>query len=114
MVDEDEERRGLDRRVFEFERKMEKLLTTLSVTESKVDGLMLAMDSRHKAFERGQDLILDRLKPLAIIVEQNLDARLTDIEVLKNKAEGALLMMQVLGVRGVVGGIVAIVRMISE
>lgn len=110
--DDPEERRGIDRRVFELEQRMQRLLTLTEVNESKINGIISTMDSRHKAFERGQELILERLGPLRILAEQDLNARIVNIEAAKNKAAGAMLMIQVLGITGVIGGIVAIVKLI--
>lgn len=106
----DDEQRGVERRVFELEQKMSRLLTTTAVTETKVDGLITTIESRFKAFDRGQELILDRLKPLTVIIEQHLDSRLGTLEAVKNKATGALLMVQILGVTGIIGGVIAIIR----
>lgn len=99
-----EGRRGLDRRVFELERQVMRLVTTTAVTDVKVDGLVATMELRHKTIEGGQNTILSQL---ATISEE-----IKAIESVKAKAAGALFMIQILGVTGVIGGIVAIVRMI--
>jgi hypothetical protein len=121
MHDGDEDHRGLERRVFELEQKMIRLLTTTAVTDAHLTGLISTMDSRHKAFERGQDLILEKLKPfeglntqVTLFTAQNLDTRLGVLEGLKNKFTGALTLMQVLAGTGIVGGIVAIVKMLRN
>jgi hypothetical protein len=108
------EYRGLERRVFELEKQMNALTLTANLTAARVEGLVSTMDSRHKAFERGQDLILERLKPLTLLGDQQLHQRLTDLEMVKHKAAGALLLMQILGVTGIIGGIIGIARMVSQ
>lgn len=100
---------------------MIKLLTTTAVTDAHLTGLISTMESRHKAFERGQDLILEKLKPfeglntqITVFSAQNLDARVEVLEGLKNKFTGALTLMQVLAGTGIVGGIVAIIKMLRS
>lgn len=109
---EERERRSLERRVYELEKQMGSINTIVAVTSVRVEGLVSTVESRHKAFERGQDLILDRLKPIATLVDQKLDLRLTNLEAVRNRAEGAILTIKLLGITGVVGGIVAIVQLI--
>lgn len=116
----EEERRGLERRVYELEQKMAHVVTSVAVTESKVDGLVAIMEERHEALTKGQDLILNRLTPLAQLPaemlglrEQKLDERVTSIEALRNRAYGALFTVQLLGITGIIGGIIAIVRLVK-
>ena len=59
-----EERRGLDRRVEVLERELRQLETQVAVMQATLNGLVSTMDSRHKAFERGQDLILEKVDQL--------------------------------------------------
>jgi hypothetical protein len=99
-----------------LEQKMTKLLTTTAVTDAHLTGLISTMDSRHKAFERGQDLILEKLKPfemlntqVTLFTAQNLDSRVGVLEGVKNKFTGALTLMQVLAGTGIVGGGVMLV-----
>lgn len=113
VSDEMEERRGMERRVFALEQQMVKITTTVAVTETLVTGLISTMESRHKAFERGQDLILEKLKPLDLMQGQSLHSRIETLERVKEKAAGALLLVQLLGIMGIIGGVIAIVRMIK-
>ncbi len=98
MLDDVEERRSVERRVFELEQKMSQLLMTSALTDERVKGLGTTLLSRHSAFEKGQDLILERLKSL---------------EEVKDKADGALFLIRILGWTGIIGGIVAIIRTIK-
>lgn len=98
---------------------MVKLLTTTAVTDAHLTGLISTMESRHKAFERGQELILEKLKPfeqlrtqMMLLEAQNLDTRIGALESIKNKVTGAIILAQLLGVTGIIGGIVTIVKMI--
>lgn len=113
MTGSEDERRGLERRVFDLEKQMSSVALTLGITAARVEGLVSTIDSRHKAFEHGQDLILERMKPLTLLGEQQIDHRLADLEAVKHKAEGALFLIRVLGITGIIGGIVAIIRMMQ-
>ncbi len=77
---------------------MSQLLMTTVLTDERVKGLASTLLSRHSAFDRGQELILTRLKSL---------------EEIKDKADGALLLLRILGWTGIIGGIVAIIRTIK-
>jgi hypothetical protein len=55
------DRRGVERRVEMLERELHKLDNIVAVMQATLNGLVSTMDSRHKAFERGQDLILKSL-----------------------------------------------------
>lgn len=89
----DEERRAGERRFVNS-----RVEFRIELLETRVQALISTMDSRHKALDRGQDLILDRLRTL---------------EDIKSKAEGAVWLARLLGITGVIGGIVAIVRMVK-
>ena len=109
-----EERRSLERRVFELERQLVKLVTTTAITDVKVDGLISTMDSRMKAFDRGQELILNQLKPLAAFDLQKLDRRVEELEEVRLRADGAVLLVKILGVTGITGGLIGIIKMLSR
>jgi uncharacterized protein YlxW (UPF0749 family) len=64
---EPSDRRGLERRVDMLDRDLRQLETQVAVMQATLNGLVSTMDSRHRAFERGQDLILERLEKLHII-----------------------------------------------
>jgi hypothetical protein len=55
------ERRGLERRVEMLERELRELEKAAAVMQATLNGLVSTMDSRHKAFEAGQALILKSL-----------------------------------------------------
>jgi len=61
---QDAERRGLERRVEKLETDLRQLETQAAVIQATLNGLVSTMDSRHKAFERGQDLILKGIDQL--------------------------------------------------
>jgi hypothetical protein len=85
--------------VLRLEARFNRLHTTTVLTKEKVDGLLESFKSRMKAFEAGQELILERLQR---------------IESMKDQAAGALLVIKLLGVTGTVGGIIAIVKIIAQ
>lgn len=58
------ERRGLDRRVEVLERDIRQMEMQVAVMKATLDGLVSTMDSRHKAFEKGQELILKGIDAL--------------------------------------------------
>lgn len=93
-----EDRRGLDRRVEMLERDMRLLDSRTAVIEALMKGLVSTMESRHKAFERGQDLILERLGRLQAV---------------KERMVGAFTLVSILGISGIVGGIIAIVKAVK-
>jgi hypothetical protein len=71
------DRRGLDRRMEMAERDLRQMETQMAVMKATLDGLVSTMDSRHKAFERGQDLILkgiDTLEKAQIKLESEAKA----------------------------------------
>ncbi len=126
---EREERRGMDRRVYELERRVEKLMLDSAVTGTKVDGLVTTIDSRFKAFDRGIDLLLERMKPLdsldahisqrAEAIERHaserqgsINGRLEALEAIKNKAAGAMVALQVLSITGVIAGVLGIFKLL--
>jgi len=114
-----EERRGLERRVEMLERDMRELVSKAAVLDALIQGLISTMDSRHKAFERGQDLILERLgrfvSPDIIHAKHQelmaIEARVTLIEAAKSKFAGALWFA--LTIIGMAGGIVTLVKAIK-
>ena len=72
---QDAERRGLERRVEKLETDLRQLETQAAVIQATLNGLVSTMDSRHKAFERGQDLILkgiDQLEKAQLKQENDL------------------------------------------
>ncbi len=123
--DEIEDRRSLERRVFELEQKMSRLLTVAAVTEAQVAGLIETVKSRFISFDRGIELILERQKTeearvttLEVVKSKietvdELRSKVDMLENLKNKIEGAIMLVQILGVIGIVGGIVAIIKAIK-
>lgn len=98
------EERGLERRVFELERNMTHILQTTAITEAVVTGLKSTIDSRFASFDRGIDLILERLKAG--------DSRIENLEAIKNQALGAIIFVKVLGITGIIGGVISIVRLV--
>lgn len=109
---------NLERRVFELEKTVSRLDITSAVIAAKVEGLVETIKSRFLAFDRGIELILERLKKIdnieVVILEKQvpLENRLLNLERIRDKATGALILMRLLGITGIIGGIVAIVRMV--
>jgi hypothetical protein len=63
-VPEPPDRRSLERRLESVERDFRQMEMQVAVMKATLDGLVSTMDSRHKAFEKGQDLILKGIDAL--------------------------------------------------
>ena len=113
----EEDQRGYERRLYALEQRFADMHTTVEVTKTQVAGLAETIKSRFTAFDRGIDLILERLTPIGekikVIESANTEGRLTVLEAIKNKAAGAILLVQILGVLGIVGGIIAIIKQVK-
>jgi hypothetical protein len=106
-------RRDYDIRLRRLEDLVQALDKIVAVTDVRVQGLMQTLDSRFKAFDHGQSLILAKLNetsPLA--VTSALAGRIKELEDIKAQATGAIWLARLLGITGIIGGVIGIVRMI--
>lgn len=87
------ERRSVERRLETLEWRFREIRSKFETTSEIVRGLSSTMDSKLKSFERGQDLILQRLLAL---------------EILASKADGAWTLLKVLGIIALTSAIMAI------
>lgn len=116
-----EERRGFDRRIEMLERQTNKLEMRVTLCETKIDGLVETIKSRFTAMDRGHDLILTRLDALVpasalshwMEDQRALQARTKVLEDAKSQIDGAFFLIKLLGVAGIIGGVIAIIRLIK-
>ncbi len=105
------ERRGLDRRVEMLEREIRQMETQSAVMQATLNGLVSSMDSRHRAFERGQDLILERLEKVTTL-QRKQESDLTTLanaphDLSKTTLSSSSVAAIVLTVVGIIGGQIA-------
>ena len=105
-TDMDHDRRGLDRRVEMLEREVRQLETTTAVIQATLNGLVSTMDSRHKAFERGQDLILERLGKLQVTQQKHETDLASFISAPQDLSRATLSSRMVVSIVLVVAGII--------
>lgn len=125
MADRDDlpvdERRGLERRVEMLERQTNQLTMRITLTESKVDGLVEMMKSRFTAVDRGHDLIINRLNqlvPADVLTswrkdQHDLGDRVKVLEETKQQLDGAFFLIKLLGAIAIASGIIAVVKLIK-
>ncbi len=116
-----EERRGLQRRADELQTQANRLEMRVAILEAKVDGLVTTIKSNYESMEKGYQLImgrLDQLVPQSTLMDfkasfSRAEQRLNTLETLKNQMVGAFTLIMVLGVSGIIGGILAIVKAVK-
>lgn len=116
------ERRRVETRVTRLEDRFTSLEVRVALTEQKQQQLQLTVDSRHDAFEGGQQEILHRLDgfiPAATLLDWKhahdaLDARVDLHDAFLNKVAGGFALIVVLSVTGIISGILAIFRMVNH
>lgn len=89
---------------------------TVAITEIRVQGLASTIESRFKAFDRGVELILEKQTAAEVRSETEQaawDNRVVVLEKLKERAEGGMWVVRLLGVSGLVGGSIAIFKLIK-
>lgn len=115
-----EERRGFDRRIEMLERQTNKLEMRVTLTETKIDGLVETIKSRFTAMDRGHELILTRLDSLVpastlsvwVNEQRDLVLRTKALEEAKNQLDGAFSLIKILGVIAIMSGLIAVFKLI--
>jgi len=94
----DLERRGLERRTEMLERQTNQLTSRVIVLEVKVDAVITQMKSNFDALHNGQEMIA---------------AKLNHVLSLKELVIGGGIFAATIGVTGIIGGVIAIIKMLK-
>jgi len=92
------ERRGIASRLGDLERQYSHWETRVTILEVKMDGLITTQKSNFDSLEKGQALVMSRLEYLIS---------------LKDRVIGGVWLVSLLGVTGIIGGVVAIVKVLK-
>ncbi len=107
-------RRDYDIRLRRLEDLVQTLDKIVAVTDVRVQGLVQTLDSRFKAFDTGQQLILAKLNEASpASVTNALAQRIGELEQIRLQAKGAIWLATMLGIAGMIGGVIGIVKLIK-
>jgi hypothetical protein len=106
-------RRDYDIRLRRLEDLVQALDKIVAVTDVRVQGLMQTLESRFKAFDHGQSLILSKLNETSpVTVTTSLAHRIENLEELRSQAQGAIWLARIIGATWIVGAAVWIYKML--
>lgn len=115
-----EERRRLESRMARLEQSIAGIDKRLALAEKDISQIVLTMQSRYEALNGGQVAILAKLEKFTSETTHEwkreldgLDNRTTALEAIKDRLEGAYVFVRLIGVVGLIGGVISIIRLLK-
>lgn len=91
-----------DNRILRLERRLAEMDKVVAITEIRVQGLVTTIDSRCNAIDRGIQLIVK--------TQEATDLKITALDSVKNRAEGGMWVLKLIGVAGFVGALMGFAK----